>query len=582
MYHYKNTRMKTKHTLIYSLLLVVMVSPACRKKLVEEPKSILTPEFFSTAQGVQQGLDAAYASTRLIWGNQDYFTITVIGTDEFKRGIDGNSDINVYSSGYTPSTSVINNNWRNAYIFINTCNGVLDNVPHVDLTDAVKKRITAEAKFLRANWYFLLVQFWGDVSLNTHFQTEATTSAARTPMAEVYDLIVQDLKDAAQDLPQGLIRDVQPGRATKAVALHVLSKVYLTRAGSTAAKATDYQDAYTTAKSIIDNRAAYGLSLEEDFGKVHEEGNEAGSEVIWTSQHTSNLAYNGPNNSGVTNFSADNVLNHMWVPQYEKQPGMIRSTQYGRPYIRCTPTRWMTDTVYSDKVNDTRYNKTFQTVWYANDPASPGTYPKWPSPLPPGAPADAEPGQYKFKAGDTAIYMPGIDRTNAQVTASKYLLIPPRSYSNALSPYMIKYNDTKRSNLNFPSIRPVIAYRFAETYLIAAEAAYRTSNLPDAVTYINIIRTRAAYPTGKPAALQISAANINIDFILDERSRELCGELMRWLDLVRTGKLLERVRSHNAEAAINIQPKHILRPIPQAQIDAVTTGPAYPQNQGWN
>jgi starch-binding outer membrane protein, SusD/RagB family len=573
--------MKKISILLYTVLSAVIFTGACRKKLVEEPRSILTPDFFNTVQGFQQGLDAAYASTRLIWGNQDYFTITVIGTDEFKRGIDGNSDINVYSSGYTPSTGVINTNWRNAYVFINSCNGVIDAAPNVTLADAVKKRMVAEAKFIRANWYFLLVQFWGDVTLNKNFLSSPTTSAVRHPMAEVYDFIVQDLKDAVSDLPQGLIKDVQPGRATKAAALHVLAKVYLARGGSTAAKPTDYEDAYNTAKSLIDNRATYGLSLLPDFAKVYEEGNEANSEVIWTSQHSSNLAFNGPNNSGVSNFSADNVLNHMWVPQYEKQPGMVRSTQYGRPYIRCTPTRWMTDTVFNDKANDTRYSKTFQTVWYANDPVTPSTYPKWPNPLPAGAPAGAVPGQFKFAFGDTAIYMPGTDRTNAQIAASRPLLIPPRNYSNALSPYMMKYNDTKRSNLNFPSIRPVIAYRLAETYLIAAEAAYRIGN-PDAVTYINIIRTRAAFPTGNPAALQITAADVNIDFILDERSRELCGELMRWLDLVRTGKLIERVKLHNPEAAINILPKHTLRPIPQAQIDAVTTGTRYPQNPGWN
>jgi hypothetical protein len=573
--------MKRIHVLPYFILLPVVMITACRKKLVEEPKSLLTAEFFATAQGAQQGLDAAYASTRLIWGNQDYFTITVIGTDEFKRGIDGNSDINVYSSGYTPSTGVINANWRNAYIFINTCNGVIDNVPNVALTDGVKKRMIAEAKFIRANWYFLLVQFWGDVTLNKNFQEAPVTSAKRDPMASVYDFIVQDLKDAAVDLPQGLIKDAQPGRATKAAALHVLAKVYLTRAGSAAAKATDYQDAFTTAKGLIDNKAVYGLSLLPDFAKVFEEGNEANSEVIWTSQHSSNLAYNGPNNSGISNFSADNVLNHMWVPQYEKLPGMVRSTLYGRPYIRCTPTRWMTDTVYNDKVNDTRYGKTFQTVWYANDPATPSTYPVWPNPLPPGAPAGAVPGQFRFGFGDTAVYMPGTDRTNAQITAAKYTLIPPRNYSNGMSPYMQKYNDSKRANLNFPSVRPVIAYRLAETYLIAAEAAFRTGNMPDAVNYINAIRTRAAYPTGNPVALQVTAANINIDFILDERSRELCGELVRWLDLVRTGKLIERVKLHNAESANNILPKHILRPIPQAQVDAVTTGTPYPQNPGW-
>jgi starch-binding outer membrane protein, SusD/RagB family len=572
--------MKRINAFIYITLVVVFMT-ACRKKLVEEPRSILTPGFFATTQGFQQGLDAAYASTRLIWGNQDYFTITVIGTDEFKRGIDGNSDINVYSSGYTPSTGVINANWRNAYIFINSCNGVIDNAPNVELADNLKKRMVAEAKFIRANWYFILVQFWGDVTLNKNFQSTPTTSGARNPMAEVYDFIVQDLKDAAADLPQGLIKDVQPGRATKAAALHALAKVYLTRGGSAAAKPSDYQDAFTTAKELIDNRGVYGLSLLPDFAKVFEEGNEANSEVIFSSQHSSNLAFNGPNNSGVSNFSADNVLNHMWVPQYEKQPGMVRSTQYGRPYIRCTPTRWMTDTVFNDKVNDTRYEKTFQTVWYANDPITPSTYPKWPDPLPAGAPAGAVPGQLRFGFGDTAIYMPGVNKTNAEIAASKYLLIPPRNYSSALSPYMKKYNDTKRANLNFPSIRSVIAYRLAETYLIAAEAAFRIGN-PDAVAYINTIRTRAAFPTGDPAALQITAADLSIDFILDERSREMCGELTRWLDLVRTGKLLERVKMHNPEASINILPKHILRPIPQAQIDAVTTGEPYKQNEGWN
>ncbi len=573
--------MKRASILLYTGLLMMIFISACRKKLEEKPRSILTPEFFSTAQGFQQGLDAVYASTRLIWGNQDYFTITVIGTDEFKRGIDGNSDINVYSSGYTPSTGVINANWRNAYIFINTCNGVIDNAPNVPIQDALKKRMVAEAKFIRANWYFILVQFWGDVTLNKTFQNTPTTAAVRNPQSEVYDFIVQDLKDAAEGLPQGLIKDVQPGRATKAAALHVLAKVYLTRAGSPDAKASDYQDAYNTAKSIIDNKASYGLSLLQDFGKVYEEGNEANSEVIWTSQHTSNLAFNGPNNSGISNFSADNVLNHMWVPQYERQPGMIRSTQYGRPYIRCTPTRWLTDTVWGNKTNDKRYEKTFQVVWYANDPASPSTYPKWPNPLPPGAPPGAVAGGFKFGFGDTAIYMPGSDRTTAQIAASKPTLIPPRLYSSSMSPYMMKYNDTKRANLNFPSIRPVIAYRLAETYLIAAEAAFRIGNMGDAVIYINTIRTRAAYPGGDVAAMQITAANINIDFILDERTRELCGELVRWLDLVRTGKLIERVKLHNSEAAINILPKHVLRPIPQAQIDAVTTGTPYPQNPGW-
>src|SRR5688572_33154946 len=117
------------------IAILALLAAGCNKLLQEKPRSVLTPQFFATAQGFQAGLDAAYAGTRLFWGNQDYFTVTVIGTDEFKRGIDGNSDINVYSSGYTPSTGVINANWRNAYIFINACNGVIDNAPTVALPE---------------------------------------------------------------------------------------------------------------------------------------------------------------------------------------------------------------------------------------------------------------------------------------------------------------------------------------------------------------------------------------------------------------------------------------------------------------
>ena len=567
-----------KNKLFFAIIFFLAVT-ACNKKLEEDPKSILVPDFFQTSQGLQSGLDAAYAGMRNFWGAQDLFTVTVIGTDEFMRGVDGNSDINLYS--YTSTHGTVANLWRTAYVFINTCNGIVDYAEKVDLPKATKDKMVAEAKFLRANYYFILVQFWGDVTLNEHFQSEPSTSAKRDPMATVYNFIIQDLKDAIEGLPAGpKSSGVLPGKANGAVAKHVLAKVYLTRAGSSAKQADDYQNAYNTAVDLINSKGSLGLSLLSDFGKIFNEGNETNDEVLWTVQHTPNIAYNGPNNSGVTNFSADNVLNHMWVPQYEKRPGMVRDVFYGRPYIRCIPTRWLTDTVFKERIYDTRYSKTFQTVWYANRPDYPAGYPVWTSPLPAGAPANAVVGQPKFKLGDTAIYMPGVDVTDAKIAATPYLLIPPRKYDNTLSPAMFKYFDTKRADLNAPSVRPVIVFRLAETYLIAAEAAFMIGNNADAVKYINIVRERAA-SAGNAANMDITAANLSLDFIFDERSRELCGEIVRWWDLVRTGKLLERVKLHNKEAAANILPKHVLRPIPQAQIDATTTGDPYPQNPGW-
>lgn len=551
--------------------------PSCDDRLIEEPKSILTPAFFSTAQGFRSGLDAAYAGTRMFWGNQDLFTITVIGTDEFFTGQDGNNNINKYNSNYLPNNGQVTNTWTNCYTFINTCNGLVDNAAKITgIDETEKKKMVAEAKFLRANFYFILVQFWGDVTLNKNFQSLPSTSATRQPMAEVYDFIIEDLNEAVKTLPASPVTGgVMPGKATAAAAKHVLAKVYLTRAGSAAAKADDYKNAYTIASDLINNSASLGLGLLQDFGQVHAEGNEGSKEVLWTVQHTSNLAYNGPNNSG----GADNVLNHMWVPQYENQPGMKRDVRYGRPYIRCVPTRWLTDTAFADRTNDTRYGKTFQTVWYSNNASS---ISRWPATLPPGAPANAQPGGLKFSVGDTAIYMPGKDVSNAAVAAAPYLLIPPRNYTIRLSPAMFKYFDTKRADLNYPSIRPVIVYRLAETYLIAAEALLMDGQAAAALPYVNAVRQRASFPTGNAEAMKVKASDLTLDFLLDERSRELCGENMRWWDLVRTGKLVDRVKKHNLESAPNIQsPKHLLRPIPQNQIDAVVTGEPYPQNTGW-
>lgn len=562
----------------YAMILAAAIAVAgCKDKLKEQPHALITPEFLKTAQGFQLTYDACYAGGRTVWGTMDFFFLTVPGTDEFISGKDGGSDLNRYASGYTPSTGTMNNLWRPVYQYINNCNGLISAAPNVKGIDAdKKKRMVAEVKFLRANYYFQLLQQFGDLTVSTEFNTLPKTSADRHPVAAAYDLIVADLTEAINTLPAGPgVDGVLPGKAHKAAAMHVLSKVLLTRGYSKAAKPDDFTKAAEWATKLINDVAPQaGLSLQEDFGNVFKEGNEANSEVIWTVQHTANLPYNGPNNSS----GHDNILNHLWVPKYEDLDGMQRDTKYGRPYIRVVPTRWLTDTVFRERTNDTRYRKTFQTMWISNNGAK---LPKWPSPLPPGAPAGAVSGQPKFQVGDTAIWMPGYDVTDAQIKAAPYTLIPPRKYSTSMSPAMTKYYDTKRQDMNYPSIRSVIVYRLADTYLIAAEALLKAGRAGEALPYINAIRRRAAFPTGNAAAMEITLADLNLDFILDERSRELCGELTRWPDLVRTGKLLERIVLHNTDGQKNIQPRHVLRPIPQAQIDATTTGPKYPQNPGW-
>jgi hypothetical protein len=190
---------------------------------------------------------------------------------------------------------------------------------------------------------------------------------------------------------------------------------------------------------------------------------------------------------------------------------------------------------------------------------------------------------------DTAIKLwPTTTITEADRRASKAVIVLPNQYDVNFFPPMKKHDDITKLHTNDASDRPFILMRFAETYLIAAEAAFKAGNTTNAATMINVLRTRAAFRTtnsaaqntAAAAAMQITPAQITLDFLLDERTRELFGEWTRWYDLVRTKSLQARLATYNPIANFN-PARDYLRPIPQSQINLVTTGPKYPQNPGY-
>ena len=154
---------------------------------------------------------------------------------------------------------------------------------------------------------------------------------------------------------------------------------------------------------------------------------------------------------------------------------------------------------------------------------------------------------------------------------------------------MSKYDDATRGSLNDASTRPLVMYKFSEMFFIAAEAAFKLGDNVKAAAMLNVIRQRASYKSTNTAAqnaaaataLTIVASDVTLDFILDERTREFYGEGLRWWDLTRTKSLISRVKKYNSEAGAKIQDFHALRPIPQRQIDAVTSGEKFPQNAGY-
>jgi starch-binding outer membrane protein, SusD/RagB family len=191
--------------------------------------------------------------------------------------------------------------------------------------------------------------------------------------------------------------------------------------------------------------------------------------------------------------------------------------------------------------------------------------------------------------GDTAILATkyeisdGVDATKKYLIVDESKMFKPDGTINGNSLYvsLSKFMDPTRATIaEVQSARDAFVIRLAEMYLIAAEAEFKLGDLDAAAGFINAVRTRAALP-GKVADMQIVAGDVTLDFILDERAREFAGEQLRWFDLKRTGKLVERVTAHNPVAAAFVQEYHNVRPIPQKQIDAVTNKTEFSQNPGY-
>jgi starch-binding outer membrane protein, SusD/RagB family len=593
--------MKQKNKIFLLLCAAVLfTATGCKKILEEQPRSSIDPSYFKTPEGIQGGIAGIYSSFRGHWGTQIFTQLFSAGTDESLKG--AAADVQHWFTYNNPLIKSTTNDysgfWNGLFIDINTANGVLEYGANANMPAATKTQVLAQAKFLRAFCYFYLVTTFGEVPLHTTFNTNPSTADSRAPLADVYAQIITDLTEAAADLPN------TPAAGTgkpafKATALYLLAKTYLWRAWSSAALPTDFTSAYTTAKSVIDNKATYGLNLMPYFGDTFKEGNEYGPEVLMVIDHTKDLKFG--QNSAPGSFAsgpAENKSNFFWRPNYPtvnaNYPAgggasvCVRDIRNGRPFQRIRPnTKYIIDVAFANRATDSRFDGTFQTVFLSNSTQMAAV----------GTPGATTPRGQLINAVDTAIWFADRVVTPAERAAFKGIIFEPDhlpgatvKYTASYFPNLRKFNDSTRADLNDYSDRPFILFRFSDLYLIAAEAAFKGgATMQDAADMINVLRTRAALKLNQtPAeyaaaviAQQITPAQVTLDFILDERSRELFAEDCRWWDLSRTKTLVARVQLYNTEGAAGVQAYNMLRPIPQQQIDLVTEGPAFPQNPGY-
>ena len=544
--------MKKILSIILSISSILFTTTSCEEMLDEyNPSGLTADAVFTTPAGFETLVNAAYGYQRMWYGKEEGYNMSEIGTDIWTSAAgDIAPDMSKYIN-FQGTNSLLSLEWGALYQGINLCNAGINQIAKAGLTDARRKQLEGELRFLRAFYYWHIVETWGGVHFTTQETNSIVVTANRTPVETFYTQIFEDLQIAVTNLAT---TTSDYGRVTKPAAMSFLARMYLTRGMNT--------EALAMAKSVIEG--GFGYQLQPVYGDLWKMSNNKSKEVVYAVNYANDLTFNDIRTSSfpIGHGRGSNNGHLHFTMKYDNLPRMFRIIEYGRPFNRYMPTRALLD-MYGPA--DARYDGSFQEVWMSCT----------------GTGGTSRPGDTAIIATRTSYTgIPG--KTSVVVYNRNAIYNANGSVNNMLVyPTLVKHLDPTRATYNeAQSARDVFVIRFAELYLIAAEAAMNLSDNTTAATYINVIRTRAAKP-GQTAAMQITPAQVTLDFILDERAREFAGEQMRWFDLKRTGKLVDRIVALNPDAAPNVKAYHNLRPIPQSQLDAVTNKDEFKQNEGY-
>ena len=548
---------------------------SCADFLEEENRSNMnSQEYFIEKDGFESLVNAAYASLRTVWKNEPW--LFCLGVDIYTRGESelisgsyGNRDVysrelNEYGS-LQAQNEFVADFYSDVYYAIQVCNSVIAKSESVvGLSEEIKTQRIAEVRFLRAYYYYLLVEQFGKVAIVTDEIETPVLSFPQKSEQEVYDFILSEL-DAIDDNVLPKVQD-DYGRITQGAIKHLQALVHLTRGYKDFASSDDFSKAAALCDEIIGGDT---YKLQPTFADVFKTGNEKNDEIIFSVQYDANSLGGQYDGNGQQNLFGFELWTKV-ISGFEQG-----NTTYGwkKNQFMCTPFLF---SLFNTNI-DSRYDVTFKSEFYATV-------------------ADPSIG---LEVGDLRLYFPKYDQPFTDEDLSVILSEHPNAIvvtkdrwmqdienvgGSGMCPMVWKFYDPNSTypgnNQQYTSTKDIFLFRLADTYLMAAEAYYQMGDVNHAAERLNSVRQRAAIP-GHVAEMTISSSDVDIDFILDERARELVGEYKRWMDLKRTGKLIERTLAHNNLAARdNKMDEHILvRPIPQSVIDQ-TEGEIF-QNPGY-
>ncbi len=565
-----------KNNLFKLSLLVgaLLLNTGCEEEafLKEVPLDFYSPEnSFQTEGNFNAALTDLYARVRAIQsvnGGADFYS-EVLGTDvAFNARLD-QARLGSYSVSMTPQGAIPREHWIRWYKIISNANTIISRLATSTLTDAQKKIIGGEAKLFRAYAYFKLVNLYGNVPLILEEATSPKSDFTRAPKEEVLKQIVADAAESATNLPN--VDVVKDGRLNKAVANHLLAETYIIL--------KDYDKAIAAATEVIE-KSNLKLMTERfgslknspgdvfyDLFRVGNQNRKSGNtESIWVIQYEldviggvltssgspmnnlervvapATFSMSDPDGKGalLDNASAstlnsggrgvsfvrpsDYFLYDIWGLDPKKDNRKVESTD-----IRTSSFNIVRDFIYTNPLSPKYFNKSLIDFPAPNWVSATWRWYPYPSKV-------TTPGQHPI----------GVIADPAKLTLK-----------------------TSAG----PTFRDMYMIRLPETILLRAEAYLLKGDAAKAAADINIIRSRAK-------ATPVTPAQVTLDYILDERARELIFEEDRRVTLSRMGKLVDRVKKYNPLNAPNIQPFHALFPIPFSEIEANKDG-KLEQNPGY-
>lgn len=546
------------------LPLAVMLLASCSKEELKElPPHLITSEtLYTNYAGFDAGLNGVYALIRqtdegLNGGSSLTSDLFRLGTDNLVSNHQV-SPFNVVTTQWVNTNNSTNEFYANTfswlYKIINACNTIIAKAENPDVawggstgnSGQNKQYVLANARATRAWAYRHLTFLWGDVPLNLDESkgSNIVTNWTRTKKEDIQKVMISDWRYAAQYIPVEPI----PGRMSKGAVEHYLAETYLIKNQLDSALFFTNQVIGTANYKLT--TARYGVKKDKPgvpFMDMFQEGNtnreEGNKEALWVFQFAKQAVGGGansfPKRHHISRYNSIKVGN--------VNPFRFTVERGGRGLGRNSLTKFAID-LYGkedDRGNEFAIRKFFILRNAAEN-----------------APAEADILPTGYKYGDTI-----------RLNWSKD--IAPGNVGLVDWPYSRKVEYVDPENISGDlDFKDQIQLRLADTYLLKAEILFRLNRTGEAADAINIIRTRSH-------ANPITAASVNMDFILDERSRELVLEEDRRYTLLRTNKWLERTQKYNKNGGQFIVARDALFPIPQVVIDANLTQ-KMTQNAGYN